>query len=550
MDATKKRDIRLCLLLVLILAVLYGACQNGQWVPGGSDDAYYLTIARNLITGRGYVWDDGPVVLATPCWPAVLAAVMWVSGSFAVLNLMLMAFCLAAAGVWYWLLRRFFPPSGAFVLALVTGVLFEWHRFTFTHYGEALFYLLVAVTLLLAFQIAENKRPGWRVGLLVLLCGVLVAVRYAALLLMPVIVCALLGGQGRPRLNRQWIAVVLACVVSVGAFVGIRGALRAHAGRKMAAATSPALQQKADGALELDTKRSRGVSRQSPKTYLRRARRTGEWVSLLLWPPAILGRTSKAAGLSVNLLGWAVVLLCALHLPAAVRKRQWIWAGVLFYVLLLPTLWGRPVARYYAPVAPLLLAGIYRGLEAVGGRRRPAAGRAAAVVFLASVAACNGAILAASAWVARSEDFQDICLAGEYGELLRIAAYLGRQAPGEGTVAVCVRYLDLNRRHPGFWAHRVLVFLTGRELRLAPRALLAEGETELAAWARSEGVRYLVTRPAHHVRRVWHFRLPLTNADQADRTTPFYVLREVRGEQMAVVELPAISGGLKNVPGL
>lgn len=97
----------------------------------------------------------------------------------------------------------------------------------------------------------------------------------------------------------------------------------------------------------------------------------------------------------------------------------------------------------------------------------------------------------------------------------------------------------------------MLVFLTSREITVAPTQM-AKGadDAQLLAWARSEGVRFVVTRPEHRVRRVWHFRLPLTRASVQDRSVPFYVLREVRDDQLVRVELPAISSGLKRVPGL
>ena len=69
MSTPERTDAKLCLLLAVILAAAYAACQNGQWIPGGSDDAYYLTIGRNLLLGRGYVWDGAPVTVSPPGLP-------------------------------------------------------------------------------------------------------------------------------------------------------------------------------------------------------------------------------------------------------------------------------------------------------------------------------------------------------------------------------------------------------------------------------------------------------------------------------------------------
>lgn len=146
-----------CFSLALVLLVVYGLFQNGQWVPGGGDDAYYLAIARNMATGEGYFWKQMPVLAIPPGWPAVLAFLMQVSTSFAFLNLVLMSMCVGAACVWYFILRRFTSPLGAWLVILLAGTLFEWHRFSFTFYSESLFFLLFAVALLLAMQISEGR---------------------------------------------------------------------------------------------------------------------------------------------------------------------------------------------------------------------------------------------------------------------------------------------------------------------------------------------------------------------------------------------------------
>ncbi len=573
MDTTSHRDARYCLLLLVILGALYGACQNGQWLPGGGDDAFYLTIARNLGQGKGFVWDGAPVTLVPPGWPAVLAAAMRLSRSFWVLNLMLMFLCLGAACTWYWLIRHFASPTRAFAVVLIAGVLFEWHRFSFMHYSEALFYLLVAAALLVAVQVGQGRPSTWRVALLAALCAAMVAVRYAGLLLMPVVVGAAAAGQLRPKLNRQWAAVVLASAVAVGAFVGIRRAVQARAAVAMAEAADAVQRQKIDETVHFDSKINRGMLSKGPVSYLRRASLTGHWMSLLFWPPAVVSRTSRPLHVSVNVLGWLLVALYALSVPTALKQRQWIWPAGLLYVLLLPVLWGRPVARYYAPLAPLLLLGVWRGMEALGGPRQLSlaslrlgaprqAVRIAAGFLLASVVACNGAILASSVWVARSGDFRDLCLAGEYREVLQVAEYLAGRTDGEAKLAVSAKYEDLNRTSAGFWVYRTLLFLTDRDVQMAPEKIARGGqEAAVLAWAEKAGARYVLTRAEHPVRRVWHFRLPLIGGSQEDRAAPFYVLKEIKhgvadrveqpgepGEQMVVVALPEVSSGLRRVP--
>ena len=228
-DLTKKQantrgqhDKVACLSLALVLLILYGLCQNGQWVPGGGDDAYYLAIARNLANGQGYFWNGEPVLETPPGWPVALALLMQVSTSFAFLNLVLMAMCITAACVWYFILRRFTTPLCAWFVVLLACTLFEWHRFTFTFYSESLFFLLLAVSLLLAIQINEGRGGIYKIAILLALSIAMVSVRWTGLLVMAVPASALVSGDLWPKFNRKWLAVVVLIAASLVTFKAIR----------------------------------------------------------------------------------------------------------------------------------------------------------------------------------------------------------------------------------------------------------------------------------------------------------------------------------------
>src|SRR5438128_8646857 len=84
---------------VAILAVAYVLLQNGKWVSG-PDTAFYISVARNLALGRGFVFNGAVVGRIPPLWPAVLAAGLKGSTSFALSNLLPMVCLLGGMAGW------------------------------------------------------------------------------------------------------------------------------------------------------------------------------------------------------------------------------------------------------------------------------------------------------------------------------------------------------------------------------------------------------------------------------------------------------------------
>lgn len=145
------------LLLAAVAAVAYGLLQNGQWIAGGADDAYYLSVGANLLKGRGYTWNGVPALLVTPGWPLVLAGAMKVSPSFAFLNLLPLGLMVASSLAWYFVLRRLTTPWRAFAITAGCVVLFEWHRQACSLFSDSIDILLLASSLLLALQIRGGR---------------------------------------------------------------------------------------------------------------------------------------------------------------------------------------------------------------------------------------------------------------------------------------------------------------------------------------------------------------------------------------------------------
>jgi len=545
-------DWRPILGLALALTILYGFLYKAQWVPGGGDDAYYLVVARNIVASGEYRWAGQPVLHYPPGWPFALAAVLSVSPSFALLNLLILGCVVGAACIWYRILLRLTTPRRALVTMLVVGAMFEWHRFTYTLYAEGAFFLALSAALLLAFQISEGKCPMWRGPLLAFLCVALVLLRWAGLVMAPLVAGVLVHGRLWPRWDRRWVCAGVACIAFAGTFVSARVAVRRHAEQMLQQASTAEQKAQVEAGMQSDEQRLVALTGQSKWRYARRFAHSGQWLAMLFWPPATVGMNNRVLGLATNVTGWALLLLFLIQLVGAVRRREWIWAGCAAYAAVLVFEHYRPVARYLAPVAPLVLLGIWHGLDGLLARapRRQRLTKLAVGGLMAAILACNLALFGLNAWFIRSADFASEWLAGEYGELAGIAQHLGRHGVQDAEVAIAVRYDDPYRRGRNTWARRLIYLLGNYEVLEAPPG---QDTASLAAWANARGVRYVVGRPPNWRRRIWHFRLGWHSpSDQPeDYAGPeYYALYGVESGGLTPVAVSDGAEGVTTVPGL
>src|SRR3954470_503357 len=119
-EDASRADLRYWLVGMIILGAAYLLLHNGKWVSG-PDTAFYISVARNVASGKGFVFNGAVVGRIPPLWPAVLAAGMKISTSFGFLNWLPMICLLGAMGVWYWVLRRFSNSRGALVGMVLSG---------------------------------------------------------------------------------------------------------------------------------------------------------------------------------------------------------------------------------------------------------------------------------------------------------------------------------------------------------------------------------------------------------------------------------------------
>src|SRR5437764_9289781 len=189
---------------VAILAVAYVLLQNGKWVSG-PDTAFYISVARNVALGRGFIFNGAVVGRIPPLWPSVLAAGMRISTSFAFLNLLPMVCLLGGMSVWFWVLRRLTSARGALMGTVLSGILFFTYTSSIQLRTEGLFCLVFAPAVLVGMQIGEGKSLGWRLPALLVLCIMMVMVRWAGLAAWVVVAAAIVSGK-RPVSVAEWAA--------------------------------------------------------------------------------------------------------------------------------------------------------------------------------------------------------------------------------------------------------------------------------------------------------------------------------------------------------
>ena len=560
MDPSRRREWTYCLVLLLALVALFGVQQNGRWVLGSGDDAYYLAIARNFATGKGYQWNGAPAPDASPGWPLLLAGVMKVSPSFAFLNLLPMTFLLGAALIWYRILLRYVRPREAFLTVLISAVLFEWQRQALYHYSDGLFFLLASGALLVAVQINENRRPLWRLGLLAILCAGCVAVRFAGLVMPIILVAALLSGQWRPRLNRQWLGAGLALLATVATFLAVRSWTLSYASNFSGAPVKDSSGAPVKDSLGAPVKDFWVDRVLAGKAFsLTRCMRGGEWLARLFWPPTVLGGYGTALAVASNLLGWALFVVVVAWSIHAAARHQWLWLASALYCLAHFAALGNPIGRYMAPVAPLLLVATWNGLTGLPWTQRPRVLnrclRVAGVCFLASVVLINLLILGVNTAAVRSSEFGSLWLAGEYAELGSISSYLRLHAVRDGELAIGVSSPGASPKREARFPCRVLHLLTDKQVIVVPPSVSGgpPGPT-LAEWAAGQGVRFILARSSAPPARVWHMRLPLWQAlhgsSPAGAASSYYVLWEIADGKAVPVVLPEDFDAPKEIPGL
>jgi hypothetical protein len=513
---------------LFVLLALYLLLQNPYWVPAG-DSELYTAVARSLARGQGYQFNGQPVAMIPPGWALMMAGMMKVTPYFLPLKLLAMTCTLASLACGYWIVRRFAPARQTALAILLTGTLSHVYQATYWLISEGSFCLAVSAGVLLALQMSEGRRQWWRAIAVVLLCLAAVSIRWAGVLSMMLVVAALLDGQWKPKLNIQWITAVVAIVVSVGAGFGMREYLKPTA-EQLAA------QKELMGGTGEDTAGEEppvaGTANQTAKAYrlipqgsfVDRFLNWGRWYSWLFWQPFRAAGSSRVLGTLATATGWILLGLLTVTTVVAAMQKRWLWLATSAYCATLALGWQNVNARYFVPVGFLLTIGILLAADQLQMWLRPGKGArwvaGATIVFVVSVALCNGLLYLVEMSVARSSNFAQRYETGLNMSLISAGEYLKSlpNPPKNGEIAVSGRYTNMNRTRLSPFALRVTALVADRVIQTPkfkltdyPPNAQVKSAKQLKMWLFSDTdkirVKWYLYQTPISPWRVWHFRL-------------------------------------------
>jgi hypothetical protein len=559
------------------LLLLYLLLQNPYWVPAG-DSELYTAAARNMARGDGYTFNGQPIAIIPPGWSWLMSLVMRVSPYFLPLKLLTMTCMIGALACAYWIVRRFVSPIQAAGVILLTAILSHVYQATYWLISESSFCLVSTAAVLVAMQIAEGRKHWWRVLLLLALCMGAVAIRWAGVLGMMIVIAALLDRQWRPRLDITWIAAVLVIVVTMGAFLGWRRAL--HGTPQQVAAQSDAVTGTGEDigtvpVTDVSAPMTSGEANQSAKSYqlfptgsyADRLLNWGRWFSYLYWQPFRAAAADPRLLKLATAVGWLIIALLGVVVVVGVTQKRWIWLATGVYAGALALGWTNVNARYYMPIAFLLTLGIFLSTDQLVAWLRRSKLRYAIyggfIVFVSSVAVCNAALYAVEMSIARSDRFYAKYETGLNMSLISACQYLTAlpQPPHDREVAVSQSYTNLGRSKASPFGLRATVLLTARQV-ITPRMKdsqippLAPGNRPkgVRTWLKSKGVKYYLYQPEISPWRVWHFRMgwfeKMQTGKTAEKDTAGWQLYRVDDDRVTPIALPRKCDPVTRIPGL
>ncbi|HEY1628518.1 MAG TPA: hypothetical protein VGF52_01595, partial [Tepidisphaeraceae bacterium] len=226
-------------------------------------------------------------------------------------------------------------------------------------------------------------------------------------------------------------------------------------------------------------------------------------------------------------LGWLILGLLCMQAWLGIRSRDWFWLAILIYSLALTMNWSHPTPRYLVPIAPLILVGVFKGLQ-IAPRflaRRLDRWMSANLLelrvrqlctvllwcFVISYIACNGALYAVDVYVARSQNFYDAYEAGIDRDLIYACRWLDAHPFKDGEVAVSELYINMGQKRISRFGLRATAMLTGKAIVSLPTRYTRWGDPHKSPvflnWARVIGIKYLLYQPEVSPWRVFHFRM-------------------------------------------
>jgi 4-amino-4-deoxy-L-arabinose transferase-like glycosyltransferase len=418
------------------VAALYLAGVVNAWWPT-PDSALYQCLGRNLIAGRGYVFNGQGHTTVTPGLPVLLGLTERLAGPRAIWakNLLMCLAGLAGLAVAYAVLRRMVQPRLAFAAVVAAGLCGVYYLHSHLILTDAPFALLFWAVVYCGWRMLAGSW-AWAAAVAAL-SAVAIAVRLPGLTVLgPLAIAFAVEKFPAPAAKRLAVGgVILAVIIAAaGAFYIIARNIYSE----------PSLY------LTYHFAEDRGV-----------LFRLGQLATLVTRLPETAGELfTNRQGTLVTLLGSPLLALIAVGLARLWRRGLRIPALTIVLSAMTMVLSAGIIAakaRYYVPLLPLVALGLLEGVVAtvewVRRRRNLATSpqmRARVVLItLAVIAAVNAPALARLAFYysyqAHRGRYLDVIEGGAYADLYATAEYLRQNVrPGE---KVLVRPDRVNMLH-------------------------------------------------------------------------------------------------------
>jgi hypothetical protein len=371
--------------------------------------------------------------------------------------------------------------------------------------------------------------------------------------------------------KRCWLAVLLSGVMTAAAFFvtrwavtvppGVEDRLAMFGGTGEDDAGVPLERADSEVAVvyRLWNSDSRGVW-----GYIGRFGSWGDWFSYLFWQPLRVFRPGTPQGLISILCGWTVLIMLMTQTWHSIRQGQVFWLALLLYTFVLAIGWTHPTSRYLVPISPLIVLGVFKGVEVLREQAyRPRVRKLAPIlqgIFLTTVLLCNGALYAVDVSVARSRDFYAAYETGLDRELIAACHWLREHDAQDAQIGISWRYTNLGRtrftsvglRKTAMLTERAIVHLRDRTFKYGdvwdqPDAIQA---------FRSHGIKYYLYQEDASPWRVFHFRMAwlqqMATGEPAVESPDGWRLYEIpaRGRRAVRINVDPIRDWPTIVPGL
>ncbi|WP_428939134.1 hypothetical protein [Fontivita pretiosa] len=562
----QNRDAIWLVATMLVVLALFVPLLNPYWVPVSDSDAY-LAMARSVARGQGVRFNNQPVAVVPPGWPILLGTAMKLSSSFLVLKLVLLAGLMVFLGACWWVIRRSLPAWQASLAIVLSALIYEVSRHVYTFHAEPAFGAVLGVILLLAATLhawsgsaqrepAERGRggAGLSVSILLLLllsgaCALLVTIRWAAVLTWPIIAAILLAGELGPRINRRWIAAILSAAGIFVTFFALRAAVRVERSQ-----LDPLY---AHNLAMPDRPRVATLS-----DRVDRVLHSGVWLTDLLWEGASRASQRFEPLKHTGLIGFGLLIIATID---GLRRRRWLPLAILGYMMVLIWIWPRPVARYFFPIAPLLIAEMFVGaavllgwlMKRCEGRHLNVATNAAIGTLAGSIVLCSVVPYANQVAQQRAKNFYASYRGGAFQSLVNVAHKLHELNAPAGSIAMSrLEFVGRDEQKSTNSYLRAAIFVIDRPIRVLPPSLMAQPTRRLIGWSQRASVQYSLYQQR---RRIVTRAAATSTSSISPATAPIMRVRYGPAEWSIVtvhrgrlrhVPLRAVENWPRHVPGL